>query len=128
MANPRSGERPSVPVDVALFTEDPLDWSASADDPPPVVDPVPVAFDPDRSRFVVRARVILLARLGLVAMVLVGLLVPAWSELLGLNSPLAAAGCALVAAYSIVALTLLDSRWAQSVVFGALCLDLVFVV
>lgn len=82
----------------------------------------------DLDGFRVRARTLLLARLGFLAIALVSLLVPAWAELLGTSAPAAPVGFVFIAAYTIAAYAAIPTRAARPTTFGALCLDLLFVV
>lgn len=83
---------------------------------------------PDLDAFRVRARTLLLARLGFLVIALVSLLVPAWAELLGTSAPAAPVGFVFIAAYTIAAYAILPTRAARAATFGAMCLDLLFVV
>lgn len=82
----------------------------------------------DLEAFRVRARTLLLARLGFLAIALVSLLVPVWAELLGTSAPAAPVGFVFIAAYTIAAYSAIPTSGARAVTFAALCLDLLFVV
>ncbi len=77
-----------------------------------------------RERFDIRARALFYSRLALMTVVLIALAVPFWRESLNISLPSGAYWYLLVLAYQVGSYIWGERRFAQSIIFGTLCLDL----
>ena len=76
-----------------------------------------------RERFDTRARALVYARLGLMAISLAVLMVPAWHRSLNIPMPQAVYGYLGVLFYHVASYLCVGRRYARGVIFASLCVD-----